>query len=661
MSPEKKKYGLKRIAPRVEIDYDKELNPQQREAVLAPDGPALVIAGAGSGKTRIVTYRVAHLLERGIRPEEILLLTFTKKAAEEMLRRVGDLIPADLSRLWGGTFHHVGNRVLRRHAELLGFRPNYTILDKEDSRVLLEASAREIGIDTRGKLFPGGRVLTEIIGYGRNTGIEISEAVEVKASHFSELSTQIERVAKRYHQRKRDLNYLDFDDLLLFFEELLSRHPEVADLYRGRFKHILVDEYQDTNLIQARIVDLLGGGHGNIMVVGDDSQSIYSFRGALFRNIRDFPRQYPGCRTFTVETNYRSTPEILGFANRVIQRAEDSFRKTLRPVQRPGGLPALIQVGDIYEQADFVAQRITELIDEGTNPSGIAVLYRSHYHSMEVQMELARREIPFTVRSGVRFFEQAHIKDVLSYLKVIDNPLDEIAWKRILVRLPRIGPRTAEKIWAALLRIPEPLTGLGKPPVSEIVPAGARTGWEDFRTTIEKLRELASRGPSPLIEAVLESGYNSYLKSQFANYERRREDLIQLARYAARYEDLEQYLDELAMIGGLAVEEVEPGLPREMVVLSTVHQAKGLEWDAVFLIWLAEGKFPVAASFGDAAALEEERRLFYVAATRCRRELYLLHPLNQRGHSGLETLQRPSRFLTELPPDCYEQWEIYDI
>jgi len=652
-----KRYGLKRRPPRVEIDYSKELNPQQLEAVRAPDGPALVIAGAGSGKTRIVTYRVAHLLERGVRPEAVLLLTFTKKAAEEMLRRVADLVPADLSRLWGGTFHHVGNRVLRRHAELLGFRPNYTILDREDSRVLIEAAAKETGNDTREKLFPGGRVLMEIVGYGRNTGLGIAEAVKVKAPHFSGIADRIELVARRYHRRKRELNYLDFDDLLIFFRDLLADYPEISELYRRRFRHILVDEYQDTNIVQARIVDLLGGGHRNIMVVGDDSQSIYSFRGALFRNIRDFPRRYPGCRVYTVETNYRSTPEILGFANRVIAGAEDSFRKILRPVKKPGGLPALVPAGNVYEQAEFVAQRIMELIDEGTNPSEIAVLYRSHYLSMEVQMELARREIPFAVRSGVRFFEQAHVKDVLSYLKVIDNPRDEIAWKRILVRLPRIGPRTAEKIWEALSGSPDPLAGLE----GRDVPSGAREGWEDFSRTIAGMRKLSPRRPAGLIGAVLESGYDDYLKNRFPNYERRREDLIQLARYAARYDDLEQYLDELAMIGGLVAEDIEPGSRREMVVLSTVHQAKGLEWDAVFVIWLAEGKFPAAASYGDAAALAEERRLFYVAATRCRRELYLLYPLLQRGRSGLETIQRPSRFLSELDPGCYEIWDLYDI
>ncbi len=661
MDVKKRKYGLKQTSPRVEIDYEKELNPQQLAAVLSPDGPSLVIAGAGSGKTRIVTYRVAYLLNQGVRPEEILLLTFTKKAAEEMLRRVEDLVPVDLSRLWGGTFHHIGNRLLRRHAELLGYQTNYTILDREDSRVLIEAAARETGIDTRAKNIPKGRVLLEIIGYARNTGIEIAESVEFKAPHFSEIAAQIERAARRYSQRKQELNYLDFDDLLLLLEKLLVKHPEICEHYRKRFRYILVDEYQDTNIVQARIVELLGGTHCNIMVVGDDSQSIYSFRGALFRNIRDFPRQYPGCRVFTVETNYRSTPEILAFANRVIARVEDSYCKTLRPVKQPGSLPAVVRTGNIYEQADFVVQRISELIDEGTGPSEIAVLYRSHYHSMEVQMELTRRGIPFTVRSGVRFFEQAHIKDVLSYLKVIDNPRDEIAWKRIMVRLPRIGPRTAEKIWAVLKELSDPLSEIESPLVAAAVPAGAREAWQGFAQTIRLMSGLAGRRPDDLIETVLESDYDQYLKNEFTNYDRRREDLVQLARYAGRYDDLEIYLDELAMIGGVVADELEPGERREMVVLSTIHQAKGLEWDVVFLVWLVEGKFPTGASYGDPAALEEERRLFYVASTRCRNELYLLYPQTLRQRSGMETIQTPSRFLTELSPSNYEEWEIYDI
>ena len=657
----KKRYGIKRVAPAATIDYEAELNPQQLKAVLAPDGPALVIAGAGSGKTRIVTYRVAHLLERGVRPEEILLLTFTKKAAEEMLRRVEELVPVNISRLWGGTFHHVGNRVLREHAALLGLQTDYTILDREDSRVLLEGVVREAGIDTRAKRFPGGRALLEIIGYSRNTGMDIGGAVEIKAGHFIRLLPQIENVAKRYIRRKQELNYLDFDDLLIYFDRLLSQHPEVAEEYRRRFRQILVDEYQDTNIIQAKIVDQLGAEHKNIMVVGDDSQSIYSFRGALFSNIRDFPKRYRGCRVYTVETNYRSTPQILHLANRVLASAGEGFQKTLHPVKKPGPRPAVIRPENVYEQADFVAQRILELLDEGVNPREIAILYRSHYHSMEVQMELTRRDIPFTVRSGLRFFEQAHIKDVLAYLKIIDNPRDEIAWKRIMVKLPRIGTRTSEKIWDLLRASSDPLRTLPTGEIAAVVPSGARPGWDGFVETIRELRESAARGPSELIALVLKSDYDAYLQSKFTNYERRLEDLQQMANYAARYGDLEKFLDELAMIGGLSAHDVYRRKQDEMVVLSTIHQSKGLEWDVVFVIWLAEGKFPPASSYGSDENMEEERRLFYVAGTRCREELYLLQPLTARQRTGTEVIQRPSRFLDELPEDCYEEWELYDI
>ncbi len=656
-----KKYGIKKVAPAGKIDYENELNPQQLKAVLASDGPALVIAGAGSGKTRVVTYRVAYLLEKGVSPEEILLLTFTKKAASEMLRRVEDLVMVDAARIWGGTFHHVGNRILRLHAELLGFKNNYTILDRDDSRVLVDTVVREAGVDTKAKRFPKGRVLLEIIGYARNTDTTIEEAVEMKVPHFLELISEIEMVAVRYARKKKELNYMDFDDLLIYFAELLSHHPEVADKYSRQFKYILVDEYQDTNRIQARIVDLLGGGHRNIMVVGDDSQSIYSFRGALFRNIRDFPNIYQGCRVYTVETNYRSTPEILHLANRILAGREDGFQKTLRPIKKSGPRPALIRTENVYEQAEFIAQRILELADEGVNLGEIAILYRSHFHSMEIQMELTRREIPFTVRSGLRFFEQAHIKDVLSYLKVIDNPRDEIAWKRILVEIPRVGVRTADKIWDILKESAEPLSTISGDKIPAAISSGARPGWGKFSLTIRELKNNAGVGPSELIGMVMDSEYDYYLQAKYSNYERRVEDLRQLANYAARYDNLEKFLDELAMMGGVSTNDVFAVPQDEMVVLSTIHQSKGLEWDVVFVIWLAEGRFPPASSYGDNGNMEEERRLFYVAGTRCREELYLTHPMIARQRSGEETILQPSRFIQDLPADCYEEWQLFDI
>ncbi len=626
----------------------------------AADGPALVIAGAGSGKTRVVTYRVAYLLEQGVKPEDILLLTFTKKAAEEMLRRVRDLVQMDIGRIWGGTFHHVGNRVIRRHAELLGFQPNYTILDRDDSRVLIETVMREEGIDTKSRRFPRGNVLLEAIGYARNADIDLAEAVEFKCAHFLEILPRLESAFKAYQKKKLKLNYLDFDDLLVKFSELLEGHPEVAEMYRRRFRHIMVDEYQDTNLIQAKIVDDLASVHGNLMVVGDDSQSIYSFRGAEYRNIYEFPQRYPACKVYTVETNYRSTPEILRLTNQILAGAGAAFKKKLQAVREAGSTPALIRPLNVYEQAEFVAQRILELQDEGTELSKVAVLYRSHYHSMELQMELTRRGIPFSVRSGLRFFEQAHIKDVLAYLKIIDNPMDEIAWKRVLVRLPRVGPRSAEKIWNHISASADPIREAAGDGARKILISGALPAWKNFIETIEKMKKSVELGPAELIGLALESDYSDYLKSKFPNFKNRLDDLKQLAGYADRYESLEAFLSELAMIGGVTTEEVYSRGEEEMITLSTVHQSKGLEWDVVFLIWLAEGKFPAAASYQDAAAMEEERRLFYVATTRCRDDLYLLYPLTSRQRSMEEVVLKPSRFLESIPPGYYEEWDLLD-
>ena len=652
-------YHLKkdRVSP-AKVDYERDLNPQQLAAVTASPGPVLVIAGAGSGKTRVVTYRVAYLLEQGYRPEEILLLTFTKRAAEEMLRRVGSLVAADVSRIWGGTFHHVGNLVLRHHARRLELSNDYIILDREDSRHLLEVAVAEEKIDTTGHRFPRGGVLLEVLSFARNTGRGLEPTLLIKAPHYLELIPELERVYRRYESKKRGLNYLDFDDLLIFFKQLLDDHPPTRSLYQERFRVVLVDEYQDTNILQAEIVDTLAAARRNLTVVGDDSQSIYSFRGAEFRNIRDFPLRYPDCRVYTVETNYRSTPQILELTNAVIKGAQAGFQKTLRPVRPDGPLPALVATFDVYEQAQFVAQRILELRDEGTELNRIAVLYRSHYHSLELQLELTRRGIPFAVRSGLRFFEQAHIKDVCSYLKILTNPKDELAWKRVLQLLPRVGVKSAAKIWDSLYRSPDPLDFLGGKEIRRVVSSGAAPGWERFLKTIARLRARMPEGPSALIESLTAGDYQDYLKSAYPNFANRLEDLKQLAGYASRWRKVDDFLSELAMAGGLNAEDIFAGGEDEMVTLSTVHQAKGLEWDVVFVVWLAEGKFPPASGFSDPEAMEEERRLFYVSATRSRDELYLVFP-RSGGRGGMPVLQRPTRFVGEIPPDCFEAWDLH--
>ncbi|MBI5199025.1 MAG: ATP-dependent helicase, partial [Nitrospirae bacterium] len=463
-----KRYTIKTTEKpeRFSVDYAKELNPEQYEAVMAGEGTILVIAGAGSGKTRTVTYRVARLVESGINPSRILLVTFTNKAAKEMLHRAEILIKTDIKRIWGGTFHHIGNLILRRHAETLGYKPNFSILDREDSKDLINACISDAGINIKARRFPQGDILGDIIGFSVNTEEPLEKVVYQRYPYFTQLIDDIERVAFKYNQRKKRLNLMDFDDLLLNWKRILEDSPDINEIYSNRFEHILVDEYQDTNKIQADIIDLLASRKKNLMVVGDDSQSIYSFRGANFANIIEFPKRYPYAKVYKLTINYRSTPEILGLANQSISFNRWQFPKALKTVKDSGAKPVLVAFNDVLQQAEFVAQRILELRDEGVSLNDIAVLYRSHYHSMELQMALTKRGIPYEVRSGIRFFEQAHIKDVTSYMRIIINPMDEIGWKRILKLITKIGNVTSSKIWDIISMTESPFDSLNSKEVS---------------------------------------------------------------------------------------------------------------------------------------------------------------------------------------------------
>ncbi|MFN7139834.1 MAG: ATP-dependent helicase, partial [Limisphaerales bacterium] len=389
-----------------QIDYAKELNEQQHAAVTAPPGPALVIAGAGSGKTRTLTYRVAFLIEQGIPAERILLLTFTNKAAKEMMRRVADLLGAELQALWGGTFHSIGNRILRRHATLLGYKQDFSIMDREDAKDLMNAVVGEMAIDVKATRFPKAEVLNDIFSLAVNKEKSIPETIGEHYEYFAELAAQIEEVHKGYVARKLSTNAMDFDDLLVLWLKLLRENDDVREQYQRRFQFILVDEYQDTNQLQGDLIDLLAARHSNVMVVGDDSQSIYSWRGANFQNIIKFPERYPKAKVYKIETNYRSTPEILTLANSVIAANVNQFTKELVPARQSGQKPVLVTCGDANEQAAFVAQRVLELREEGTALNDMAVLYRSHFHALELQLEFTRRNIPFAITSGIRFFEQ---------------------------------------------------------------------------------------------------------------------------------------------------------------------------------------------------------------------------------------------------------------
>jgi DNA helicase-2/ATP-dependent DNA helicase PcrA len=655
-------------AVHLQIDYARELNEQQFAAVTAPPGPALVIAGAGSGKTRTLTYRVAYLLEQGIPPDRILLLTFTNKAAGEMMRRVADLLGQELASLWGGTFHSIGNRILRQHARRLGFERDFTILDREDAKHFIATCVAESDIDVKATRFPKAEVLGDIFSLAVNTEKTIPRILAEEYGYFETLAPQIEEVQKRYAARKRAANAMDFDDLLVLWLKLLQDHEEVREHYQRRFQFILVDEYQDTNKLQSDLIDLLAARHHNVMVVGDDAQSIYAWRGANFANILEFPRRYPAAKTYKIETNYRSTPEILNAANAAIAANVHQFVKHLTPARKSGPKPARVVCGDAAEQAAFVAQRVLELRDEGVDLNKMAVLYRSHFHALELQLELTRRNIPFSITSGIRFFEQAHIKDVTAYLKFVLNPRDELSFKRLVQLLPGIGGKGADKLWKPFQeQVQGPKPKVQSPVAAALqgcaagVPKKTATAWAQLTATIAQLEETSVRtNAGKMIPIVLEAGYDDYLKENFANYRSRLDDLKQLAVFAQQFASVEEFLTQMALLTNVEAEDGQPAdRDEERIRLSTVHQAKGLEFDVVFIIMLCDGMFPSARSSETEAGLEEERRLFYVAITRARNELYLSYPLLRAGygHSGA-TMQQPSRFLEEIPDALVDEWNL---
>jgi ATP-dependent DNA helicase UvrD/PcrA len=688
-----REYTLQRApaAATINIDYAAELNEQQYAAVTAPPGPLLVIAGAGSGKTRTLTYRVAYLLENGVDPRNILLLTFTNKAARQMLDRVVNLLPTDASGLWGGTFHSIGNRMLRRHGSVLGYASGFTIMDREDQKDLLNSVVASSGIDPKEIRFPKGEVLADIFSFVVNTERPIEELLAEKFPYFLPLLEQIKDVHARYERRKKSTNSLDFDDLLEKTLRMLKEHEEIAAFYRRQFQFILVDEYQDTNKIQADFIDLLAAEHQNVMVVGDDAQSIYSWRGANFQNILAFPRRYPNAQVFKIELNYRSVPEILEVANAAISANLQQFRKQLSATRLTNSAkPAMVALNDGGEQAQFVAQRILELRDEGVELNEIAVLYRAHYHAVELQLELSRRGIPYQITSGIRFFEQAHIKDVAAFIRFVANPRDEVAFKRMVRLLPGIGGKSAENLWQGWEKsLGQPVAEVADPgratseetlpaepaPAAEgsdssssfgerlltlPVSARAKRSWQQLADTLD---EIAPHGvpkqPTEMIMAIVEAIYDDYAKATFANYELRKEDLNQLAGFARQFKDIHEFLTQLALISNVDAEPaVNQADDTEAVNLSSVHQAKGLEFHSVFVIWLTDGMFPSTRSLDTREAIEEERRLFYVAITRARDELYLTYP-HMRLNAGYgDMFQRPSRFLKEIPRPLVEDWNV---
>lgn len=636
------------------IDYQKELNPEQNAVVQNGDGPCLVLAGAGSGKTRTITFRVAYLLEHGVRPDEILLVTFTNKAAREMVHRVEHLPIETTEKIrlpWSGTFHHIAFRLLKQYASLLGYQNNFTVLDSEDSKDILKLSTKVEGVDKTQKRFPSAAVIQSLISFSRNAGRSLTEVLEEKYPHWSDLGDVIGRIAADYSRRKIAANAMDFDDLLTNLYRLLANHENVRQKLATQFKYVLVDEYQDTNKIQAMIIQAMASVHHNVLVVGDDAQSIYSFRAADIQNILDFQTHYPGAKIFKLETNYRSTPDILDVANEVIANNTKQYKKELKSVRERFTKPEVHAFLDQAEEADFVAGRILEMRDEGVPLSQIAVLFRAAFHSQALELQLNKRNIPYDYRGGIRFFERAHVKDALAFLRIFSNQKDTIAWSRVLSLQSGIGPAAAEKIIALILPLEERLTEYHLDIVSQSIPARARVGWNDFsaiwRRLVRDSAEMA--GPGDLLRAVLDSKYIEYLEAEYPDFRERRDDLEQLSNLADREPDLAKFLAESV----LQEQFTKPGVnvDDEKIVLSTIHQAKGLEWEAVFILNVAAGQFPHERSLGEPGGVEEERRLFYVAVTRAKKHLHLSYPLTGNMHSYL---QGPSQFLNEVDRDLLE-------
>lgn len=658
MSPDIKPYVLHRTPDdrterRLTLDYPAALNPQQLAAVTAGDGPSLVIAGAGSGKTRTLIYRLAYLVDTGVDPASILLMTFTRKAAQEMVERASGLIGAGVERVWGGTFHSVANGLLRRYGRAIGVSPQFSIMDRGDAEDLISLIRGQLGVAEKEKRFPRKGTIAEMFSKAENTLQPLDEIVLNEFSHLAEFLDDLHKLKRGYDAQKRERQLFDYDDLLLRLRELLADVNGIGKTVAEQFRYLLVDEYQDTNRLQADLIRRLALGHHNVMVVGDDSQSIYAFRGATFRNIMDFPSLFPGTQIYKLEENYRSTQPILNLANGIIQEAVEKYSKRLFTRQVDGPMPVLVEAGSEHSQSRFVAQKMLELREDGVPLSDMAVLFRSGFHSFDLELELSRRNLPFVKRGGIRFIEAAHVKDLLAHLRVAHNPFDVVSWNRVLLLVEGVGPKKAQELIAGVVSTERPLDVLRR--------ATGRAG-QGLKQLAAGLDELMGKSAEPTGDLVGRA-YEYYLpllKEHYDDYPKRMRDLEQLHSMASRYPTLDDFLADLAL------EPPEPsGGPRatiddedDLLTLSTIHSAKGLEWKAVFVIWVADGRFPSLYSSTNDEELEEERRLFYVAVTRAKRHLFLTYPTNVYERNSGFVFSRPSRFLDNLPSRLWETWRV---
>ena len=654
-----RKYVLKNIDPAPSpavsaIDYEEELNEAQREAAMFLEGPLLVVAGAGTGKTRTLVYRVARLIERGIDPQSILLMTFTRRAAEEMLQRASLLTDSRCERIAGGTFHSFGNMVLRQYGQLIGLAPGFTIMDRSDSEDVIQLLRADMGLDKREKRFPRKQTIGEIQSLARNKQVPLPELVEREYSHLVEFLEELTVLAERYRLYKREKSLLDYDDLLTCLKDLLESHEDLRRRLSERFRFVMVDEYQDTNRLQSDIIRRLAFTHDNVMAVGDDAQSIYSFRGAHFRNIMDFPNQFPGTTIIPLEENYRSTQPILKLTNEIITRAAERYEKNLYSRKSDGETPLLVQAESEHTQSRFVCQRVLELREEGVPLWDMAVLFRSSFHSFDLEIELARHDVPFVKRGGFQFMETAHVKDVLAHLRVVSNPRDAVSWGRVLMLLEGVGPQMSRKLIDRILAEADPSECLKR---TETRGRAAQA----IKTLGQVLGECSERTRPADLAQYLMQYYLPILKRKHADdYPKRLRDLEHFQGLTERYQSLERLLSDMALDPPSAsVDEAEPVDPDEgPLVLSTVHSAKGLEWHSVFIIWALEGRFPSYYNTNSLEELEEERRLLYVAATRAKENLFFAYPSRVYDRSLGMVFSQPSQFIDGISEDLLEPMSL---
>lgn len=641
--------------PRFKIRYSDELNPAQLAAVEQTEGPVLVIAGAGTGKTRTLIYRLSRMVELGIRADSILLLTFTRKASQEMLRRAATLVGAAAEQIQGGTFHSFANLTLRRHAAQLGYSNSFTILDQGDSEDVINLLRGRMGLEAGRRRFPRKETITSMISASINRMIPMKEIVEEEYPQYRKELEELEGLARAYQEYKRQHNMMDYDDLLVNLILLLERFPEIRARLGDQHRFVMVDEYQDTNKIQHEIVRMLGERHRNVMVVGDDSQSIYSFRGANFRNIMDFPKTFPGATIITLEENYRSTQPILDFANEILRGSLEKYEKNLFTRRVGGEPPMIISAMNEQLQSQFVVQKILDLREEGVELSDIAVLFRSSYLSYDLEIELNKANIPYVKMGGFRFIETAHVKDLIAYLRVLHNPRDVVSWNRILLLLSGVGPRTAQRIIDELTTGRLAITREGAEQAAAI---GKESVGALFRMLVDLVPDDLT--VSERVDRIVEY-YQPVMRSKYDDYTKRLKDVEMFAEIAGRYRSLNSFLADMALEPPTeSVIGLEPGEEDEKLVLSTIHSAKGLEWNSVFILYALDGRFPSIHAARSMEEMEEERRLMYVAATRAKERLIVTYPVNIYDRESGMVLSKPSRFIEGIPEEIAERWVVAD-